>query len=77
MSELLTAAGIAAVNILSEVVRVRLGKPEGWKPSKQDIIDFINEIDAATPEAIKAQARRSLNLPPDVEPLHQEPQAPV
>jgi len=77
MNELLTAAGIAAVNIIAEIVRVRLGKPEGWVPSKQDIIDFINEIDAASPEAIKAQARKDLNLPPDVIVHPQEPQAPV
>jgi len=71
-----TAITIATINFLYELIRVRLGKPEGWKPSPQDIADFIIEIDAADPESEKAAARQRLNLPPDVV-IPDSPQAPV
>ncbi len=47
-----------------ELLRQYLNKPEGWTPSEQDIADFLREIDEATPEAMKAQARANLGLPP-------------
>lgn len=62
MSAASTAIAVATVNFLSELVRVRLNKPEGWKPSPQDIADFVIEIDAATPEAEKAAAKQRLGL---------------
>jgi hypothetical protein len=72
-----TALAVATVNFLSELIRVRMGKPEGWKPSPEDIANFVIEIEASTPEAMKAAARARLNLPTDVEPLRETPQAPV
>lgn len=76
MGTLETALAIAAVNVVSEVVRVRMGKQEGWKPSAQDIASFIVEIDSASPEAEKEAARKRLNLSPDVV-EKDTPQAPV
>lgn len=57
-----SAIAVATVNFLSELIRVRMGKPEGWKPSPQDVADFVVEIDAATPEAEKAAARERLGM---------------
>ena len=45
-----------------ELLRVYLNKPEGWKPSQQDIDDLLMEVDLATPEACKAAARLRLGL---------------
>lgn len=47
-----------------ELLRTHLNKPEGWKPTLQDIADLNASVDAATPEAEKAAARVRLNLPP-------------
>jgi len=76
MGTIETAFAIAAINVIAEAIRVRQGKPVGWKPSPQDIADFIIEIDAADPESEKAAARQRLNLPPDVV-IPDSPQAPV
>jgi hypothetical protein len=62
MNATTTAITVAVVNFLSEVIRVRMNKPEGWKPSPQEIADFVVEIDAATPEAEKEAARKRLGL---------------
>ena len=40
------------------------GKPEGWKPSAQDVDDLLAQIDAASPAAEKAEARARLGLAP-------------
>jgi hypothetical protein len=46
-----------------------LGKPAGWIPSPQEWTDLQSHVDAATPEAVKAEARARLiaagfTLPP-------------
>lgn len=38
----------------------RKQKPEGWKPTDADIQDFLDDIDLATPENVRAQARAEL-----------------
>lgn len=40
-----------------------LNKPEGWKPTPQEWDDLNAEVDAATPEAVRAAARARLGLP--------------
>ena len=45
-----------------ELLRQYLNKPEGWKPSQQDLDDLLLEVEAATPEAVKAEARLRLGL---------------
>lgn len=47
-----------------ELMRQYLNKPPGWTPTQADIDDFNAQIDAATPEAVKAEARARLGLPP-------------
>lgn len=37
-----------------------LGKPEGWKPSAEEWDKLEAEVEAATPEAVKAEARARL-----------------
>lgn len=37
-----------------------LGKPEGWKPTAQEWDDLQAEVNAATPEAVRAAARARL-----------------
>lgn len=37
-----------------------LGKPEGWKPSAEEWDKLQAEVAAATPEAVKAEARARL-----------------
>lgn len=38
----------------------RKQKPEGWKPTDADIQDFLDDIDLATPENVRAEARAEL-----------------
>jgi hypothetical protein len=38
-------------------------REEGWVPSAADIDVFLSEIEAATPEAVKAEARERLGIP--------------
>ena len=45
-----------------ELLRTHLNKPEGWKPTQQDIDDLFNSVDAATPEHEKELARKRLGL---------------
>lgn len=42
------------------------GKPAGWKPTAQDLQDFLTQIDADSPEAMKsaAAARLGIQWPP-------------
>ncbi len=42
-----------------------LGKPEGWKPSQEEWDALNAEVAAATPEAVKADARTRMGLPPE------------
>jgi hypothetical protein len=47
-----------------ELLRTHLNKPVGWKPTQQDIDDFLASVDLATPAHEKALARERLGLPP-------------
>jgi len=56
-------AAIAAVIIeLTRIATAHLGKPKDWKPSPEDVRDFLMQIDEATPENLKAQARLRLGI---------------
>lgn len=55
-------------------------KPPGWEPSAQDYADMRSQVDAATPEAMKAAARVRLGLAglvPNPPVVPDSPQAPV
>lgn len=38
----------------------RKQKPPGWKPTDADILEFLDDIDLATPENVRAEARKEL-----------------
>ena len=38
------------------------GKPVDWEPTAQDWADLKAQVDAATPEAMKAEARKRLGI---------------
>ena len=77
MSPVLAAALAATINGAFELWRIHANKPEGWKPTHEDYLALIAEVDAATKDARLEAARARLNLPSDVEPLRESPQAPV
>jgi hypothetical protein len=52
------------INALIQIYANHTGKPEGWKPTPQDLADLLAEVDSATPAAEKAAARARLGLPP-------------
>ena len=58
--ETLIATGILT---LFQIWANHVNKPEGWKPTQQDIDDLLAQVDAATPESEKAAARLRLGLP--------------
>jgi hypothetical protein len=58
--EIAIATAIAA---LFQIWANHTGRPEGWKPSQQDLDDLLAQIDAASPAAEKAAARKRLGLP--------------
>lgn len=61
------AAIAAIISGAFELLRTHLNKPEGWKPSIQDIEALNASVDAATPQAEKDAARVRLGLlPPTV-----------
>lgn len=62
MTDPLSAAISGALIALFEVWARHHGKPEGWKPSAQDIADILADVDASTPEAMKAEARKRLGI---------------
>ena len=41
----------------------RRNRAAEWKPTEADIADFLSEIDAASPEAIRAKVLAELKLP--------------
>lgn len=45
-----------------ELLRQHLNKPPGWKPTTQDVEDFLAVVQAASPEAIKAAAAKRLGV---------------
>lgn len=63
----LLAVGIEQLIFLAirefESWKERKQKPIGWTPAPEDIREFLDDIDAATPEAIKAQVAKELGLP--------------
>lgn len=60
----MTTAIATAIAAIFQIWANHAGKPEGWKPSQQDIDDLLGLVDAASPEAEKAAARVRLGLPP-------------
>lgn len=50
------------INLAFQLLANYLNKPEGWKPSPQDVQDFLDAQDAATPENVKAEAMKRLGL---------------
>jgi hypothetical protein len=77
MTPALTAALVATINGAFSLWRVYANKPADWRPTEADISELLAQVDAATPEAEREAARARLNLPTDVEPLRETPQAPV
>ena len=66
MSALVTAAihGLIKASILEFTEwQKRKAQATDWKPSPKDVEDFIAEIQADTPEALKAKVAASLGLP--------------
>ena len=51
-----------AIDLAFELLANHLGKPEGWRPSPQDVQDFLDAQDEATPEHEKAEALKRLGL---------------
>jgi len=39
-----------------------MNKPEGWKPTAEDVQALLDMVDADTPEAIKAEAAARLGV---------------
>lgn len=65
---------IAAIITLGfEQLRIHQGKPEGWKPSKEELDAFMLDVDNATTENRMAAARSRLNIPAEQD----TPQAPA
>jgi len=63
MDSILTLVG-TGINTLIQIWAEHANKPDGWKPTPQDLADFLAQVDAATPEAEKSTARVRLGLPP-------------
>jgi hypothetical protein len=58
-----TAAIIASLmNFTFEIWRTHSGKPDGWKPTPEDIAALLNEVSAATPTAEKQAAAERLGV---------------
>jgi hypothetical protein len=62
MSATLTAAIASLITGAFEVWRINSGKPEGWKPTPEDVAELLALVDEATPEARKQLARERLGL---------------
>ena len=66
MNPLLATAAIGLIRAgIEEFLAWREKKAQevGWVPSASDVDAFLADIDAATPEAVKEQARKDLGLP--------------
>ena len=61
MDSILTLVG-TGINTLIQIWAEHSNKPEGWKPTPQDLTDFLAQVDAATPEAEKQAARSRLGI---------------
>ena len=62
--QIMETAIATAILALFQVWANHTKKPEGWKPTPQDVQDILSTVDAATPAAEKAKARQRLGLPP-------------
>jgi len=58
MNELIAATILAGIQLWAR----HNNKPADWKPTAQDILDILNAVDAATPEAEKAAAAKRLGV---------------
>lgn len=54
---------IAGMDLVWKIYANHANKPEGWKPTDEDKQNLLDIVDAATPEAVKAEARKALGLP--------------
>ncbi len=63
MNDIITLVA-KAINALIEIWGRHTGKPPDWRPTAQDLADFLAQVDAASPEAEKAAARARLGIPP-------------
>jgi ubiquinone biosynthesis protein UbiJ len=61
MDIILTLVG-TGINTLIQIWAEHANKPEGWKPTPQDLADFLAQVDASSPEAEKAAARVRLGI---------------
>ena len=50
------------LNFAFELWRTHSGKPEGWKPTQEDIDELLGEVEEATPEAEKQAAADRLGI---------------
>lgn len=62
MNPLISAALVATINGAFELWRIHANQPEGWKPTHEDYLALLAEVDAATKEARLEAARVRLNL---------------
>ncbi len=49
-----------------EQLRIHQGRPEGWKPSQEELDAFMQDVDNATTENRMAAARARLGINPPV-----------
>jgi len=66
MNEVLAAAltGLIRASVQSFIDwQHRRARDAEWKPTAQDVEDFIKELQADTPEALKAKVAASLGIP--------------
>ena len=52
----------AAFDLAWKIYANHTGKPDGWKPTLEEKIALLNEVEASTPEAIKQEAREQLGI---------------
>lgn len=58
MNELIATTILTGIKLWAQ----HNNKPANWKPSAQDMLDIVNAVDAATPEAEKAAAAARLGV---------------
>jgi len=56
---------IASIYALGKVLANHAGKPEGWKPTPENVATLLREMELATPEARKEAARKRLGIERD------------
>lgn len=50
------------VGFAIETWATHAGKPKGWKPSTNDYLELLDDIEAATPEAELEAAKKRVGL---------------